>query len=301
MAAGASKGWARLKAVDRMMLAFLALLALTAAARHPRPAPFLGAFAVLAGGLLLASALRDRFAAARAIHDFYPLPAVIAIFNLAGPLVAVANPARWDQYFAAMDRRLFGPLVPAWHSALGRPAWLTDVASLVYLSYYLIPVVMAVALYVRGRCTEFECAAFGFISTLFVSYVGYFLFPTTGPRLPVGAEAEALGGGAVSAGVLSFMHFVELNKLDAFPSGHTALSLVFLAYGWRLFPRWRALLVALVAGIIFSTVYLYWHYVVDLVAGALQALAMTALVPALRRAFGGRPAASAAAPDPAVP
>lgn len=302
MSVGAPRGHggARLKAVDRMMLAFLAFLAVVAAARHPRPLPFLCTFAVLAGGLLVAAALHDRFAVVRAIHDFYPLPAVIAVFNLVGPLIAVANPARWDELFSAMDQRLFPALVPAWRSARGRPGWLTDLASVAYVSYYLTPVVMAVALYARGRCTEFECAVFGFISTLLVSYVGYFLFPTSGPRLPPGAGVELLGGGAVSAGVLSFMRFVEVNTLDAFPSGHTALSLVFLAYGWRLFPRWRVPLAALVAGIIFSTVYLSWHYVVDLAAGALQALAMTALVPALRWAFGGRPATSAAAPDPAA-
>lgn len=301
MVVGASKGYAgRLKAVDRMILAFLAFLAVTTAARHPRPLAILCALAAVAGGLLIVAALRDRFAAARVIHDFYSLPAVIAIFNLVGPIVGAANPARWDETLAALDQRLFGALVPAWRSALGRPAWFTDLASAAYASYYPIPVVIAVALYVRGRRADFDAAVFGFIATLLVSYIGYFLFPATGPRLPPGTDALVLGGGAVSAGVRSFMHFAEVNKLDAFPSGHTALSLVFLTYGWRLLPRWRVPLALLAAGIVFSTVYLSWHYVVDLVAGALLAVAMIALVPALRRVFGARPVPSPAAPDPAA-
>ncbi len=69
------------------------------------------------------------------------------------------------------------------------------------------------------------------------------------------------------------------------------------AAGARRATRARLLLVA---GIVFATVYLSWRYVVDLVAGATQAPAMAALVPALRRAFGGRPIPAAAAPDPAV-
>lgn len=288
-----------LRAVDRMILAFLCFLAVVAAARHPEPLPVLAGLAALAAVLLGASALRERFAAARLVHDFYPLPAVIAIFNVAGPLIGAANPARWDATFAALDLRLFGGLVPAWRSALGRPAWLTDAASLAYVSYYLVPVAMAVALFAQRRRAEFDQAVFGFISTLLVSYLGYFLFPTTGPRVPSEAAAQVLGGGALSAGVRSFVHFAEVNQLDAFPSGHTALSLVFLAYGWRLYPRWRAPLLLVAAGIIFSTVYLSWHYLVDLVAGATQALGMAALVPALRRAFGGRPAPHPA-PDPAV-
>ncbi len=289
-----------LGAVDRMILAFLAFLAVVAAARHPQPVPVLAGIAAMAGGLLGASALRDRFAPARWIQDFYPLPAVIVIFNVAGPLIGAANPARWDETFAALDQRLLGALVPAWRSALGRPTWLTDLASVVYVSYYVVPVAMAVALFVRGRRADFDAAVFGFIATLLLSYAGYFLFPTTGPRVPRGMEAEVLGGGAASAGVRAFVNFAEVNQLDAFPSGHTALSLVFLAYGWRLFPRWRVPLVMLTSGIIFSTVYLSWHYAVDLMAGALQALAMAALVPALRRVFGGRPVPSPAAPDPVV-
>lgn len=289
-----------LRAVDRMILAFLCFLAVVAAARHPEPLPVLAGLAALAGVLLGASALRDRFAAARLIHDFYPLPAVIAIFNVAGPLIGAANPARWDGTFAALDQRLFGALVPAWRSALGRPASLTDAASLVYVSYYVVPVAMAVALFVQRRRAEFDQAVFGFIATLLMSYLGYFLFPTTGPRVPSDVAAQVLGGGALSAGVRSFVNFAEVNQLDAFPSGHTALSLVFLAYGWRLTPRWRVPLLLVTAGIIFSTVYLSWHYVVDLVAGAIQALSMVALVPALRRVFGGRQAPAPAAPDPAV-
>jgi membrane-associated phospholipid phosphatase len=283
-----------------MILAFLCFLAVVAAARHPEPLPVLAGLAALAGVLLGASALRDRFAAARLIHDFYPLPAVIAIFNVAGPLIGAANPARWDGTFAALDQRLFGALVPAWRSALGRPASLTDAASLVYVSYYVVPVAMAVALFVQRRRAEFDQAVFGFIATLLMSYLGYFLFPTTGPRVPSDVAAQVLGGGALSAGVRSFVNFAEVNQLDAFPSGHTALSLVFLAYGWRLTPRWRVPLLLVTAGIIFSTVYLSWHYVVDLVAGAIQALSMVALVPALRRVFGGRQAPAPAAPDPAV-
>jgi len=292
--------WLWLRAVDRMILAFLVFLAVVAAARHPEPVPVLAGVAVLAAVLLGASALRDRFAPARWIQDFYPLPAVITIFNVAGPLIGAANPARWDETFAALDQRLFGALVAAWRSALGRPAWLTDLASLVYVSYYVVPVAMAVALYARRRRAEFDAAVFGFIATLLLSYLGYFLFPTTGPRVPPGMEAEVLGGGAASAGVRSFVRFAEVNQLDAFPSGHTALSLVFLAYGWRFFPRWRVPLLLVTAGIIFSTVYLSWHYLVDLLAGAMQALAMAALVPALRRVFGRRAVPSPAAPDPVV-
>jgi membrane-associated phospholipid phosphatase len=48
--------------------------------------------------------------------------------------------------------------------------------------------------------------------------------------------------------------------------------------------------VLLTAGIVFSTVYLSLHYVVDLVAGALLAAAMPLVLPVLWRCFAPRPA-----------
>jgi membrane-associated phospholipid phosphatase len=84
-----------------------------------------------------------------------------------------------------------------------------------------------------------------------------------------------------------FLRSLETNQLDAFPSGHTAVSLVVVACGWRVLPRWRLPLVGLLAGIVFSTVYLSLHYVIDLVAGVALAAAMPAVASALRRLLGG--------------
>jgi membrane-associated phospholipid phosphatase len=278
-----------LRAVDRMILSAVAALAAVAGLFHPRPLPIVASLAVMAVCLVAIAAAGRRFAVAHAVHAFFPLPAVIVIFNMAGPLIGAANPARWDAVFAAADLRIFGPLAPAWRAALARPAWLTDLASILYFSYYVIPVAMAAALYARRRQVEFDELTFGLIATLLSSYVGYFLFPTTGPRIPEAEELQILGGGAVSAWVRAFLRVAEVNQLDAFPSGHTALSLVFLYYGWRMFPRFRVPLVGAVAGIIFATVYLSLHYVVDLCAGAALAAAMTRLVPVARRAFGEAP------------
>jgi membrane-associated phospholipid phosphatase len=274
--------------LDKMMLTFMGFLALVAAFAHDEPLHFLVLLGILSILFVAAAAWARHTELGRVAHAFLPLPVVVVIFNVAGPLIGVLNPARWDATMASIDASWFGPLVPAWRHLLGRPSWLTDGASLFYVSYYFIPFGMCIVLWVQGRWKDFDDLGFALISTLLLSYLGYFLVPTTGPRVPTELELQVLGGGTFSARVRDFLRAAEVNQLDAFPSGHTALSLVYLGYGWRLFPSWkvRIPLAVSVVGIIFATVYLSLHYAIDLVAGAILAASVPFAVKLLRQAFG---------------
>jgi membrane-associated phospholipid phosphatase len=274
--------------IDRMMLTFVAFLAMVAISVHTEPLHFLVLLSILVVAFV-AAALWGRYSElGRVAHAFLPLPVVVTIFNVAGPLIGELNPLRFDATMTALDAAWFGPIVPAWRQLLGRPNWLTDGASLFYVSYYFVPFAMCIALWVQRRWRDFDDLAFALITTLLLSYIGYFLVPTTGPRVPHELELQVLGGGTFSARVRDFLRAAEINQLDAFPSGHTALSLVYLGYGWRLFPSWkvRLPLAVSVVGIIFATVYLSLHYAVDLVAGALLAASVPLAVRGLRKIFG---------------
>jgi membrane-associated phospholipid phosphatase len=279
---GASSG-TPLEAVDRLILAYLAGLAGLTIVYCPRPWQLLAPIAAVAVALVATARLHPHSRLGRWAHDFFPIAGVLATFNLSGPVIAVTNPARWDAALTTWDRALFGALPALWIGMLGRPAWFTDAASIVYCSYYVIPVAMGVALYRADRLAEFDEMVFAVVATFLVSFVCYLAAPALGPRVPADQAAFVLGGGPASEAVRWFLLTFEGNELDAFPSGHTALSLIFLAFGWRFFPRWRAPLVLLVAGIVFSTVYLSLHYIVDVLAGVLLACAMPLLLPLLRR------------------
>jgi membrane-associated phospholipid phosphatase len=276
---------AALAPVDRLVLGFVAALALLTLVASDTKAADLDVL-VCTAALVVAAAWSARaFRVGRILHDFAPIALVVLLFRVTGLVLAAVNPRRADAALASVDASLFSDLVAAWRGALGRPAWLTDGACILYLSFYALPVVMAVALYRGQRRRDFDAFVFDIVATFLVSFVGYIALPTSGPRLPRTMELEWLGGTGVTEASMWFLHAVEGNELDAFPSGHTAVSLVCVALGWRLFPPWRLPLVGAAAGIVFSTVYLSLHYVVDLVAGALLALAMPVLLPMLRGAF----------------
>lgn len=279
-------------------LTALALLLLSVAAAVSGTADAGARLAALAG--LLAAVLILARTGARAgplglARDFAPVAIVIAIFMLLQPLIVALNPARYDAVLAAADARWFAPLVTAWRGLLGRPAWFTDLTYAAYWSYYLLPVVVAVAARAWRGPAAFERTVFALMLAFFLCYLGYFLWPASGPRVPEADEAAVLGGGAVAVAVRAFLRAAEATTLDAFPSGHTALAVVPAVLGIRLFPRWAPGLVAWAAAVIFATVYIQVHYVVDVVAGAAVGLVALTLAPGLHRALGGRGAGPAPA------
>ncbi|MBS2029064.1 MAG: phosphatase PAP2 family protein [Deltaproteobacteria bacterium] len=269
-------GPAPLSPTDWLELAFLIWAGSVAVVVRPEVMWNIGAAAVV---VVVFARLAPGHPWAARIHDLSPIVAIILFFELCGPLVDSSAPSLIDGSLRATDVRYFSVVGEAWRDALHRPAWLTDLASVSYVSFYFIPTAIALTLHAQGRAHEFRRFAFTLTATFFASYVLYFVTPALGPRLPPAVEDHVLGGGVVSAWVRHFVHALEGAPLDAFPSGHTAGSLVFAVLGSRAFPRWAPALVASAALIIFSTVYLSYHYVTDVAGGAALAAAMLGLQP----------------------
>lgn len=221
------------------------------------------------------------------LRDLAPVAVVVLVFLSLHPLIEGANPRRWDGALAAADARLLASVQRAWFGLLGRPAWLVDLAYGAYWSFYLLPISVAVAARLRRGVAGLERLAFAVLLCFYLSYLGYFLWPALGPRVPPHLEDAALGGGAVARTVRAFLHAAEATTLDAFPSGHTAISLVSAGVGGRIFPRAAAPLLAWAALVIFATVYVSVHYVVDVAAGAALAGLVLALAPRAAARLGG--------------
>src|SRR5439155_23459112 len=137
--------------------------------------------------------------------------------------------------------------------------WLTDLNYIAYFAYYLAPVALGITLY-RREPVQFRTLVFTVVLTFYLSYVGYFMFPTIGPRPSVADEALLIGGGNISHAIRLFINFAERNRTNAFPSAHTAVTLVCLYFAWRTSRHLFAMFIPVTVGIIFSTVYLQYHY-----------------------------------------
>jgi membrane-associated phospholipid phosphatase len=258
---------------ERLTLSFLAALSAIALPSLPGSGVSLAAFAALAAATVLLA--RDGSGVPRVVRDFFPVALVIAVYLALEPVIAGGNAGRWDAVFAAWDERWVRGLVAAWRGTFGRQAAAVDAVYLAYLSYYLVPITAVVLARRRGP-EAFERAVFTILLCYYASFAGYLLFPTSGPRLPQADEARLLGGGALAELVRGFLHVAEKTRLDAFPSGHTAISLVSGFVAKRAAPRAAPALAAWIVAVVFSTVYVHVHYLADVLAGIALAAAIVA-------------------------
>lgn len=99
------------------------------------------------------------------------------------------------------------------------------------------------------------------------------LRPAIGPRFTMEhLHNSALEGLFITAPLQDLLNRLEGVKRDAFPSGHTAITLLVVYLAWRFEKRLFVVFLPVAGALLFSTVYLRYHYVVDVIAGLALAL-----------------------------
>jgi membrane-associated phospholipid phosphatase len=98
-------------------------------------------------------------------------------------------------------------------------------------------------------------------------------------------------GGGIEPGEL---HPERVVNRDCFPSGHTMMTLLTIILAWQCRSAFRIPITIVGLSLIVATVYLRYHYVVDLIAGAAFAVVALRLEPRLYRMLLER---KIAAPD----
>ena len=216
----------------------------------------------------------------RILYAFLPILIIPVIFDSLGDLI----PWIWSRYFddllISIDYRLFGVHPTVWMERFIHPA-LTDILQVAYSSYYFIPISLGILLYVRDKQKNFDEAVFGIVLCFYLSYIGYLLFPAIGPRFTLNhMQTIDFRDSPTALAVQNILNRLENTKTDAFPSGHTAVALMTLYYAWK--SREKALfsiLFPVVSALVISTVYLRYHYVIDVAAGVLLTAVAIYLAP----------------------
>jgi len=216
------------------------------------------------------------------VHAWYGFPLLLVIYKEMYWAVHAVRDKLYDSYLIQIDRFLFGTDPTIVLSRYAHPV-LTEVLQTVYILFYFFPLTIGIALVRKNRYREFQYASFLILYGFFVSYLGYILFPAVGPRFTLHdfyATDRELPGLWLTPYLREFVNrgegitstlpqAADLVQRDVFPSGHTLITLITLYLSFLFKSRTRYILAPLGIVLIFSTVYLRYHYVADLVGAGL--------------------------------
>ena len=279
---------ARLWAVDKLILVYLAFTGLPIAFfwnRLPNSGELVGMH--LAGAALIVLAARHKGSASWIFRHWYPLPYVALCYKEMAVLIPAIRQGNADQWLANLDYRFWGANPTVWLERIQTPP-LTELLQLVYTLF--VPVVLLIAwlLWKKGRYADFRYYAFLIALGFLASYIGYLIIPARGPRfLLTDLQHTPLRGLWLFEGMQSALDRLESAHYDCFPSGHTELTILAWWSSRHISNGLFWLYFSYTMGIIFATVYLRYHYTIDLLAGALLALGLILIAPAVYQKLSG--------------
>ncbi len=195
---------------------------------------------------------------------FYPVAMNAVFFTMASAVLKV-TPHKRDDLLASLDRALFGATLSVRAQAIATPA-LTEVLSFCYLLFFPY-LVVSWFYYARRGVPMLRTLMAGMFTIYGLGFLGYSCVPAGGPHLALPDEFTVpLTGWAITR----FNALVVArgsNGVDVFPSLHCAISCYLLFFD-RQHARWRHRLYLLpCVGLWLATIYLRYHYFVDVAVG----------------------------------
>jgi membrane-associated phospholipid phosphatase len=222
---------------------------------------------------------------ARLFRSFYILPVGYMMYAQVHNYIPFVNPHNYDQVLAGWDRAIFGVNPTQWIYRFSHPV-LTEYFQIWYNFFQLMLIPPAVYLYRARRMRDFRIYAMVLLFGFYLSYLLYFIMPAIGPRFSVHdfySINRELPGLFLTEPFRNFIDagnnitpamtdpYITVNK-DCMPSGHTMMSVLGILMAWRYRTRWRWLITIGGISVAIATIYLRYHYGVDLLAGLTLAI-----------------------------
>jgi hypothetical protein len=159
----------------------------------------------------------------------------------------------------------------------GHLRWHDHALIVLHSLHFAVPLAVLFAVWLTCRPLYVQ-GAVALLATSFVAAVVFLVFPAAPPWLAAQrgllhgvVRIRALDSAQGAHGTLA--HLFDDNPVAAVPSLHAAYSLLVVLIVWRMWPRLAPLAVAYALAMQFCVVYLGEHYVSDLIAGDVLALA----------------------------
>ena len=185
-------------------------------------------------------------------------------------LMLRVNPHTADTFLSKLDASLLGNqasfLLEPWINP-----WLTDFFSLVYFSYVFSLPAVALYFYLGRHEKAFRRVMMGYLTLMLMGITSYILMPAIGPQNFFAAQyTHDLQGHAISRGV-DYIIWIGRVDYDCFPSLHVGIPFLLSLYLYSYRNKMFVPALVYVAFMCCATIYLRYHYVVDVIASFVYA------------------------------
>jgi membrane-associated phospholipid phosphatase len=202
------------------------------------------------------------------LRDWYVMPLLIILYMENRRLVPLINPHDMDSLLISIDRFLFFGHDPTILLEGITSPFLSEILQASYATFYFLPASLCVILYLRGPRMDFHINASTILMGFYLSYIGYYFTPAIGPRFTLDhLQTFSLSGVFLFDFIRDMLARAEGLMRDCCPSGHAMISLLTVGLARRYVRRFFPIACIWASLIVFSTVYLRYHYVIDLIAG----------------------------------
>lgn len=249
-------------------------------------------------GIISVATIDTKFNAGRIFkifRSFYIFPLIFLIYAQVQYYIRVVNPGMFDELLVSWDYFIFG-LNPTQYLHQFSFPFLTEYFQISYFMYFFMPLYLGIELHYKKKENEINKFAAMILFSFYLSYLLYFALPAIGPRFSLhdywSIDLEMPGlfftdmiRNVIDKGATIYPGIPineDIINRDCMPSGHTMITLVnmILAFEFRSKMRWVILVIG--TSLIISTVYLRYHYVVDVLAGIILALLVYFIEPKIR-------------------
>jgi len=169
-----------------------------------------------------------------------------------------------DAALLHVDRMMFGETPSVMMQALIAPS-MTTAMTVAYFLHLLLPPFIAITWYYRDVAVFRECLLAILVSAVFAT-AGYMAVPAVGPAAAFPRLFSKDLNGEIYKTVTLLIDTARAQR-DVFPSLHVGISAIVLFYAWRRGRAWFLAILPLVLANWMSTIYLRYHYFIDVIAG----------------------------------
>jgi membrane-associated phospholipid phosphatase len=206
------------------------------------------------------------------IRDWFPFLIILLMYyTLWGDATLMMVTTDRDQALMAIDQRLFGFQASLILQRIISPR-MTAYMTFAYFFHVINIPLVACFIYVWRPRPRFREMMSGLMVVSFLGLLGYLLVPAIGPMYTLRNQYTV----PLSHSIwmfnrdVDFMDFARIRR-DVFPSLHVAISFVVWLYAYRNSKKLFWILSPLILSLWLSTLYLRYHYLIDVAAGLILA------------------------------